>query len=832
MGQILHDLRFGLRQLRLSSGFTAVAVLSLALGIGANSAIFQLINAIRLRVLPVQKPQELASIDMAPGYWRMGWTSTRSAHLTYALWESIRAHQQGFSDTMAWSATNFNLAPAGQVRYVEGMLVSADFFKVLGVPALLGRTFTAEDNRPGCGSPGAVISYAFWQSEFSQDHDVTSRSVRIDGRPFQILGVTPPGFFGVEVGHRLDIAVPLCADRLFYEPGKNRIPLRHAWWLSMMGRLKPGWTIERASAQLQAASPGIMAETLPEMYRPDDAKKFLANKLRVTPGGTGVSELRGQYGNPLWILLATTALVLLIACANLANLLLARASVREREIAVRQAIGASRSRLIAQLLSESLLLAVFGAALGALLATMLSRSLIAFLSTEGNPPLVLGLGADWRVLGFMATVALATCVLFGLAPALRATRVAPASVIRTSGRGVTAGRERFSLRRILVVAQVAMSLVLLAGALLFVHSLEKLLTVDPGFRPEGIVVVNTDFRSAHYSEERIPEVRRQILDQLRERTGAISAAQVFLTPVSGAGWDGTVWADGTSDAHKLAMFNQIGPGYFRTMGTAFAAGRDFDQRDHLKAPRVAIVNDQFAKTFFHGQNPVGRAFRLERGPGQTDDVFQIIGLVRNTKYYELREDFQPIAFLPREQDEHARADGSFVVRTNAPLGQFYRAATAAVTSVYPGALVDFTVLTTQIKESLLLDRLMATLAGAFGVLAGSLAVLGLYGVIAYMVARRRNEIGVRIALGASRVRVIGLVLREAVLLLAAGLTAGIVLAAWAGQAAASLLYGLKPHDPATLSAAAALLATVALAASYAPAWRASRLEPMDALREE
>ncbi len=831
MDKFLQDLRFGIRQLRLSPGFTTVAVLSLALGIGANTAIFQLIDAIRLRALPVRKPLELGRIDMAPGYWRMGWSSTRSANFTYALWNSIRQRQQGFSDTMAWSTMTFNLAPAGQSRFVEGMLVSGEFFKVLGVPAILGRTFIAEDDRAGCGSPGAVISYAFWQSEFNRDPDVMSHNVRIDGHPYPIIGVTPPGFFGVEVGHRFDIAVPLCADAFFYEPGKNRIPLRHAWWLSMMGRLKPGWTIQSANVQLQAASPAIMSETLPEMYRPNDAKKFLANRLRVTPGGTGVSELRGDYGDPLWILLATTGLVLLIACANLANLLLARASVREREIAVRQSIGASRSRLITQLLSESLLLAIFGAALGALLASMLSRSLIAFLSTEGNR-LVLGLGTDWRVLTFMSATALATCVLFGLAPALRATRVAPASVMRSSGRGMTAGRERFSLRRILVVAQVAMSLVLLAGALLFVQSLEKLLTVDPGFRPEGIVVVDTDFRSAHYPQERISEVRRQILDQLQKRTGAISTAQVFLTPVSGAGWDGNAWADGTTDAHQRAMFNQIGPNYFRTMGTAFRAGRDFDNRDNLKAPKVAIVNDQFEKTFFHGQNPVGRAFRVERGPGQSDDVFQIIGLVRNTKYYELREDFQPIAFLPREQDDNARANGSFVVRTNAPLGEFYRAATAAVTSVYPGTLVNFTVLTSQIKESLLLDRLMATLAGAFGVLAGSLAVLGLYGVIAYMVARRRNEIGVRIALGASRVRVIALVLREALLLLTAGLAAGIVLAAWAGQAATSLLYALKPQDPATLSAAATLLAIVALVASYGPAWRASRLEPMDALREE
>ena len=367
---------------------------------------------------------------------------------------------------------------------------------------------------------------------------------------------------------------------------------------------------------------------------------------------------------------------------------------------------------------------------------------------------------------------------------------------------------------------------------MFVRSLQKLLAVDPGFRPEGIVAVNVDLRAAHYPKERIGEVRRQMLNELRESTGAIAAAEVFMTPVSGAGWDGMTWADGTSDAHKLSLFNQAGPNYFHTMGTSLVAGRDFDERDNLKAPKMAIVNEEFSKTFFNGQNPVGRAFRVEAGAGRPDDVYQIIGLVRSTKYYELREDFRPIAFLPLAQDENPRPFGQFVLRTNTPLGEFYQTATAAVARVHPGSGVDFTVLTEQIKESLMRDRLMAALAGAFGLLAGLLAVLGLYGVIAYMVARRRNEIGVRIALGASRGRVIGLVLREAVVLLVAGLAVGTALAAWAGEAAASLLYGLKPRDPLTLGGAVALLAMVALLASYGPAWRASRLDPMEALRDE
>jgi predicted permease len=443
-----------------------------------------------------------------------------------------------------------------------------------------------------------------------------------------------------------------------------------------------------------------------------------------------------------------------------------------------------------------------------------------------------GLGTDWRVLGFTAGVAVLTCLLFGLMPALRATRVAPASVMRASGRGLTGGREKFSLRRILVVAQVAMSMVLLAGALLFVRSLQKLLAVDPGFRPEGIVAVGVDYRAAHFPKERIVEVRRQMLEKLRARTGAISGGEVDMTPVSGSGWDQMTWAEGSAGPRLDTLFNRCGPGYFRTMGTSFVAGRDFNEHDDLTGPKVAIVNEEFARKIFQGANPVGRSFRREESADKPDSLFQVVGLVRNTKYYELREDFRPIAFVPEAQDDDPGPGGNFVLRTNAPLGEFYHNAEQAVAEIHPGLGIDFTVLTTQLKESLMRDRLMAALAGAFGFLAGSLAVLGLYGVIAYMVARRKNEIGVRIALGASRGRVISLVLREAVVLLAIGLALGTALAVWAGQAAASLVYGMTPRDPLTLGGAVGLLAIVALFASYVPAWKASRLQPMDALRDE
>jgi predicted permease len=831
MNRYAADLRFGIRQLRLNPTFTIVSVLSLALGIGANTAIFELIDAVRLRTLPVANPQELAYINYAPHSTRGGWWSTRSAVFSSANWESIRKHQQAFSDVIAWSAKEFNLAAEGKARYAEGQFVSGNFFRVLGAQAIIGRVISDGDDQPGCGSPGAVIGYSFWQSEFAGDPKVTSRSVRLDGRLFPVIGVTAPGFFGVEIGHKFEIAVPLCSDPMFWEPGKGHIPSRTAWWLSMIGRLKPGWTVARADAQIKAISPSVMRETLPEDYREKQAKGYLANKLIVTPGGTGVSELREDYQQPLWILLATTGMVLLIACANLANLLLARASVREREIAVRQAIGASRGRLVAQLLTESMLLALLGAALGAALAALLSRGLVAFLTTEENRMFV-GLGIDWRVLGFTAATALLTCVLFGLVPALRATRVAPATVIRSSGRGLTSGREKFSLRRVLVVAQVAMSMVLLAGALLFVRSLQNLLAIDPGFRPEGIVRVAVDYRTAHFPKDRLNQVRRDTLESLIRRTAPIAAAEADMAPVGGSGWDQNAWAPGTGGPKLDVQFNNVGPGYFRTMGTGFVAGRDFNERDDLSAPHVAIVNEEFVRKVFQGKNPVGHVFKREEFGNTPDAEFLVVGVVRNTKYYELREDFKPIGYFPSGQIKEPGQGGSFVVRTNAPLGEFFHKAEAGVAAIHPQVGVEFTVLTKRIQETLMRDRLMALLAGAFGLLAGTLAVLGLYGVIAYMVARRRNEIGVRVALGASQESVIGLVMREAVLLISAGLVIGVALAAWAGEAAASIVYGMKPRDPATLAVAAGLLTLVALMASFAPARRAARVQPMDALREE
>ena len=833
LASLAQDFRYGVRQLIKAPTFTLVAVASLALGIGANTAIFQLIDAIRLRVLPVQKPRELVTIDFTKGSARAGWWSSRSARFTSFHWDQLRSQQKAFTDIAAWSAARFDLTLGGPARFAEGMYVSDNFFRLLGVPAASGRVFSDRDDSRECTSPGVVLGYAFWQREFGGEPHVTGRTIHLDGHPLPIIGVTPASFFGVEVGDRFDVAIPLCADRLLAEDHQGRSANRAAWWLSIMGRLKPDWTAERATAHLQALSPGIMRATLPTGYKADLAKRYLADKLEAEDSGTGVSGIRREYEQPLWVLMATAGLVLVIACANLANLLLARASVREREIAVRLAVGASRWRLIRQLLAESLLLAGTGAILGSVLAQVLVRGLVSFISRADNP-LFISLSLDWTVFSFTGALAILTCLLFGLMPAIRATHQSPASAIHSGSRSVTAGRERFSLRRALVATQIALSLVLLVSALLFVRSLHNLLTNDSGYQPDGIVTISLDFTRAQFPKDRRFLIYRELREALAALPGVTSTGQVMMTPVSGSGWDNSIGPDNTPAASsgKDAWFNRVGPNYFHTMGTGLIAGRDFTESDRIGAPNVAIVNEEFTRKYFKGANPIGHSFHLEAEAGKPEKSFQIIGLTRNSKYYELREDFRAVGFFPIAQDEDPGAGTNFVLRVAGSPGPLLNGVKEHVAAVSPAISIAMRSFSTQLADSLLRERLMAMLSGGFGLLAGLLATLGLYGVIAYMVARRRNEIGVRIALGADRARVVGLVLREAMILLSAGVVVGTLLSLWVGRAASTLLFGLKPYDPASLFGAIALLAVIALAASYIPARRAAALDPMVALRQE
>jgi putative ABC transport system permease protein len=832
MESVFADLRYGLRQLRLSPGFTTVAVLSLALGLGANTAIFQLINALRLSSLPVREPSQLAAITTEPDFFTQGWYASRNRAFTYAQLVQLKKEQHAFSDVLAFGNTRFNLSRGGESRYAEALYVTANYFDLLGVAPFLGRTFTVEDDKPECGQPGVVLSYAFWQREFGSAASAVGRAISLDGRNSPIIGVAPKGFFGLEPARRFDVAVPLCADTLFAnDPRARRVYRTDAWWLTIIGRLKPGWSVERASADLRGLSPAIFRETLPESYRPDAAKKYLANKLTAVSASAGVSSLRRQYENPLWILLATTGLVLLIACANLANLLLARASTREREIAVRQALGASRLRLIGQLLSESVLLAALGGALGALLAQALSRAIVAFLD-NGTQTIHVGLGLDWHVFAFTAALALLTCVLFGLAPAIRAARSMPGSAMK-AGRGAAATAGRSGMRTTLVVAQIALSLVLLVGALLFGRSLRNLLATDTGMNSTAVLVASIDAKLPNLQ----PERRRMVFEQLEQRIetqpGVVSVGRIWLSPFSGAGWNQSVTAEGKdAGAKKEVWMNRTGPGYFRTMRIPLLAGRDFDRHDDIGAPKVAIVNEAFAKAFFNGANPVGRTFRVEEPAGKPDLVFQIVGLVKNTKYSGVREEFRNIAFFPLNQDPEPSQGTSFMVRTSGPANEVMAGVRGLMAEVNSGLLVEFRFLELEIQRSLLRERLMANLSGAFGLLAGLLSALGLYGVMCYMVARRRSEIGVRMAMGATYSDILGLVFREAGRLVAIGLVIGVACSVAVSRYAESLLFGLKPNDALTVVAACALLLVTALIAILVPARRALRLDPSVALREE
>jgi putative ABC transport system permease protein len=828
----MHDLTFALRMLFKNPGFTAVAVLSLALGIGANTAIFQLLDVVRLKVLPVKAPQELAEVRIADMSGARGSFSTRYAAVTNPIWEQLRDRQQGFSTLAAWGTGTFNLAQGGETRPAKALWVSGDFFKLLGVSPSLGRVLVPEDDQRGCSAPGVVISHAFWQREYGGEPGVLGRKITLANHPFEIVGVTPPSFFGLEVGRNFDLALPICADAIL-SGANSSLDSGTSWWLMVTGRLKPGWSIQQAASDLQAISPGLFETTLPANYPPVSVNSYKGFRLEAVSAASGYSALREDYERPLWLLFGIAGLVLLIACANLANLLLARASAREREMAVRQALGASRWRLMRQLLAESLLLAAAGALLGALLAQNLSRFLVSFLNTEGNN-VFLDLGLDWRVLGFAAAAAALTCVLFGLMPALRATRIEPGAAMKASGRGLTAGRDRFSLRRALVVIQVALSLVLVSGALLFSRSLNKLETVSAGFQQDGILVTQAGFSRLNIAPERRLSFKRQMLEGIGAIPGVESIAETNIVPLSGNGWGNTVWLDGADTHRKLDVsFSRVSANYFETLDISLIAGRDFNDHDSANSPKVAIINETFARKLLDGTNPLGQRFRVEATPSTPETVYEIIGLVKDTKYDDLRENFGPIAYLANSQELGETSTGSqFLINSKLPRAELTTAIKRVLAELNPAISIRFIDFNTMIGESMLRDRLMATLSTGFGLLALLLASIGLYGILSFGVASRTKEIGIRMALGARSREVLLMILREACLLVLVGVIVGLPVVFAFTRFASTLLFDLTATDPLSLTGAALLIFLVAVVAGYLPARRATKVDPLVALRYE
>jgi predicted permease len=814
---MLNDLRYALRTLLKSPGFTTVAVLTLALGIGANTAIFQLIDAVALRPLPVPDPHSLAEVRIAGGNRGFGISQGRYAQLTRPVWHELGKNQQALDGMFAWGIRELRVGERSHLRPAEGIAVSGEYFSTLGVKPHRGRLIQPADESAACPATVAVVSYAFWQQRMGGRELDSPIRIRVNLDLVDVVGVAPPGFFGVAVGESFDIALALC------QPKELR---REVFDIAVMGRLRPGWTSERASVHFEAISAGIFDAMAPTGYSAQSIARFKSFRLAAYPAATGVSALRTRYEDALQFLFAMTALILLIACANLANLLLARASARDREVAVRVAIGASRMALIRQFAAESLVLAAAGAVVAIFVARGLGHVLLYAIATGSSAP-DLTLSTDWRVLAFAIVVASVTCVMFGIAPAIRAIRIDAVAAMKSGGRGATAGHERLLVQRLMVATQIAMAVVMLVAALLFVGSFRNLMSVDTGMRHEGITAAGVRFPQS-VAPERFDDFRRELLAEITSVPGIVNAGTTSHTPLLGGSWSHGIRVGAVQES---AQFTWVSPGYFDAMGIALIRGRDFNLRDTRTSPRVAIVNETFVKRFAGAADPIGQTLRTGEEPMYPSTLYEIVGVIPDTQYNDLRGERRPMVFGPDSQHPAPGPGAAIMIHSSVPPDVAIGRVREHIARRYPDAIAEFSVFATRIRDGLVRERLLAMLAGFFGVLAVALTVVGLYGMLSYLVAQRRPEIGVRVALGARRMDVLGLVMGEAGKLVLVGVAAGLGLSLLAGRSVASLLFGIEPNDPLLLASACALLGMIAIIASFLPARRAARVDPAQLLRE-
>ncbi len=826
------ELRSAIRTLRSTPVVSLVVILSLAFGIGANTAIFSLIDSLLLRTLPVERPDRLVSVEPEDRY----------ATWSHPAWKEIRARRHELFETaVAVHATRYNLSPRGQTDFVNAIMASGNYFEALGVPAMLGRAFTERDDEYGGGPDGpvVVISHAFWQRRFGGAADVLGRTLAIERVPFTIVGVTPPGFFGTEVGGTFDVAVPIGTDTLI--SGKDTALDRHGVsWLRVLARLEEGQTLAEAEQSFRGVQPQIREATRDPAANPAFRHEHLRRPFQLTPAALGTSSTRAAYRTPILAMMAVVGLVLLIACANVANLFLARAAARRHELSVRLALGASGWRLARLLLAEVLLLSAVGALAGLAMALWTSRVLVRQLSTERDT-LFLDVQLDWRVLAFTAAIGVAAALLAGLAPAWRASRTEPMDAIRGHGRGVTVKR-RFDVASLLVIGQIALSLVLVVGAGLFIRTFVSLVTLDLGFDRDPVLVVDVDAQGSASEPSQRGALFERVVEAARGVPGVAQSALSDITPVSGSVTDfGVDVEQGPPLAfpHNVSFVNALSPGWFATYGTRITEGRDFDGRDRADAPRVAIVNQTFARTLLQGRPAIGRRFRSAfPRPGQPNPWMEVVGVVEDATYRRLRDDRPPTFYVPVAQWVAARTGqipASMRLSIRAAGGSpalLARGVAEAVARVDPALAMTFTPLARQVDDSLARERILAMISGYFGGLALLLAGLGLYGVMSYSVGRRRHEIGIRMALGAVATDVVRLVLGRAFLLVGAGVATGAIASLWASRFVETLLYGVTRYDPTTLIVAAFVLATVGAAASWIPARRASRIDPARVLQAE
>jgi predicted permease len=866
------DLRYGLRMLLKNPGFTAVVVLSLGLGIGANTAIFSLIDAVMLRMLPVKNPEQLTLLNWAaqslPGIMpangiihslsgNMDQDKTgrfTSTSFSYPTFEQIHARNDVFSKVFAFAdpdPVNFNVN--GQAAWANAELVAGDYFSGLGLGAVVGRTITEADDKPGV-APMAMISYGYWERRFGREASVVGKAITINNVPFTIIGVTPPELFGLQPGRSLDVWLPLHTqpqvEPSWTEEGRSKFIRSDDWWVFIMGRLKPGVSEQQARAALEVAFQQSMAaqdeaarKTAPPQKPSEQGTPAGAQglpHLELTSASKGLDVLRQEFSKPLFILMTVVGLVLLIACANVANLLLARATTRQKEFAVRLAIGAGRRRLVRQLLTESVLLATLGGIIGLVLAYWATSLLVAFMSS-GRDPVALSVHPDLRVLGFTAAISVLTGILFGLAPAFRGTRLDLTPALKESaGRGSMGAHRsaRSGLGKALVIAQVAMSLLLLVGAGLFVRTLQNLENLNIGFNRYNILLFGIDPTQNGYKGEKLASFYQELQGRLEALPGVRSVSVSSHTLIGGGvrigGFSIQGYApeptDTDRDTSGGVYFNSVGPRFFETMGISLLLGRTIGPGDTSAAPRVAVINQTLAHRYFVSSNPIGRRFG---GDAKTSGDIEIVGVVGDATYADLRRGVPPTVYVACLQQTEQLGPMFFEVRTAGNPMDIVASVRRAVQSLGKNLLLfDLKTQTQQIDQTLFQERLFAKLSSFFGLLALVLACVGLYGIMSYAVARRTNEIGIRMALGAERHDILGMVIRETLIMVALGVAIGIPAALAATRVISSLLYGLKPTDPLTIIVSASVMIAVAAFAGYLPARRATKVDPMVALRYE
>jgi predicted permease len=837
MTGLFQDIRFGLRQLRKSVGFTSVAVITLALGIGANTSIFSLLNAVLLRNLPVHEPQQL--VLFGKGTWRgsMDELPNRSWQLfSYPFFREFRQKNQVFSEVGAISSilfgTHGRVAGGTNLEKINVELVSGSYFNVVEVKPLLGRTLTVADDQTPGAHPVAVASYSWWQRRYGKNPGIVGKTVTFGSTVYTIIGVAPPEFFGVIVGQSPDLWIPLAMQKEI-SPGWNGLENKMFQSLYIVARRRPDVSVEQANANTNL----LFKQILQEYVAPQPSQKQLDDinraQIALTPAATGLSQLRHEFSSPLKILMAVVGLVLLVACANVANLLLARATARRREIAVRMSLGAARWRLIRQLLVESTLLGSAGTVLGAWFAWWAMRLLLRMVSTGGET-IQLSVSLDAQVLGFTALIATLTVLLFGGAPAFYATRLELTPSLK-EGRGTTSAQSTSLLARGLIIGQVALSLVLLVGAGLFLHSLINLTNIDTGFNKQNVLMTSVDAIGAGYQEDSRLESMMQRLEERVTALPGVRGASFAFAVFNQGGWTTKALVSGrTLNDHDPDIdHNVVGPGYFDAMGMAIILGRGLLPQDSLASKRVAVINETMARTYFAGESPLGRTFTVGDGSPQAPEwqSLEVVGVVKDAKYMDLDERQMPAAFYPHSQ--HIGYRYYFLARYAGNQQAFSRAIANIAADIDPNLPVgDFTTLAQTVDDSVLNHRLVAQLCTFFGLLAVLLACIGIYGLMSYGVRRRTNEFGVRLALGAERRHVTWLVLRETLLLVSLGLAIGLAVAVGVNRFVASFLFDLKPYDAVSLGSAIVVMTTVAFLAGYLPARRAAKVDPVIALRYE